>query len=227
MNQASEKLANFATIGLLAGAVVLSAMSWSGGRHTINPGDSAAKLGATAKDWRRYASSGHRIGATTAPVVITEFSDFLCPFCAKSQATLRGIEAKYGGQVAIAFHHWPQPSLHPRALEAAIASECAADQGAFERYHNLLFAVQESIDSVSWTDLAHQAGVPDTNEFQRCATERRHADAIAIDARAAEGLGARGTPFFLVNERVIPGALPPAVFDSVVQTVLTGLRHGN
>lgn len=221
MSQTSENVATYGTIALLATAAALSFMSFLNGRRQPASGaETGARLGAIVKEWRQYAASGHRLGNRSAPVVITEFSDFLCPFCGRSQATLRAIREKYGNQVAIAFHHWPQESLHPRAFDAAIASECAADQGAFERYHDRLFTLQDSIDSYSWAKLARQAGVTDTMEFNRCVSARRHADIIAGDARSAESLGGRGTPFFLVNDRAIPGALPMAVFDSVIHVVL-------
>jgi len=222
-----EKLANIVTIALLGTAIVLSGMSVAAGHRTAPMQEGAPRVGTIIKDWRDYANSGHRLGSRTAPVVITEFSDFLCPFCARSQGTLRSIRAKYGSQVAIAFHHWPQPGLHPQAVGAAIAAECAADQGRFETYHDLLFARQDSVGRLTWTSLARRAGVRDTLAFGQCVVAARHQPAIMRDAKAAEDMGGRGTPFFLINSRVIPGALPLAVFDSVIQVVLAEQRQAN
>lgn len=80
-------------------------------------------------------------GSRTAPVIIVEFADFECPFCARAYDTVNQIKSEYGDKVAIAYKHLPL-SFHPNAEPAARASVCADKQGKFWEYHDKLFEVQ-------------------------------------------------------------------------------------
>ena len=82
-------------------------------------------------------------GDPAAPVVILEFSDFECPFCQRWFAeTLPDIRAQVGEDVAIAFLHFPLTQIHPNAVGAHAAAECAKEQGKFWEMHDLLFERQ-------------------------------------------------------------------------------------
>jgi protein-disulfide isomerase len=70
-------------------------------------------------------------GDPAAPVVITEFGDFECPFCVKVQATIRELLKKYDRKVALAFRDYPLTQIHPHAQAAAEAARCAEEQGKF------------------------------------------------------------------------------------------------
>ena len=98
--------------------------------------------------WSQLASAGHTMGPANAPVRILEFSDFQCPYCARLQPTLQAIRAKYPDRVAVVYRHFPLAD-HPHAMQAALASECAAAQGRFERFHDILFAAPDSISLIS------------------------------------------------------------------------------
>lgn len=83
-------------------------------------------------------------GATTAKVVIAEFSDFQCPFCKRwVDQTLAHIRAEVGPDVALAFLHFPITQIHPNAGNAALVAECAKAQGKFWEMHDLLFQRQD------------------------------------------------------------------------------------
>ncbi|MGH7634592.1 MAG: DsbA family protein, partial [Gemmatimonadaceae bacterium] len=74
------------------------------------------------------------LGDPAAKVVIIEYSDFQCPFCGKfARETLPGFEKKYvsTGKAKIVFRHVPLEQAHPFALGAAVAAECAEQQGRF------------------------------------------------------------------------------------------------
>ena len=79
-------------------------------------------------------------GDPRAPVTIVEFSDFSCPFCRKAEGIVTEVLAKYPGQVKLGYRDFPLEMLHPQAELAAEASRCAADQGKYWEYHDLLFA---------------------------------------------------------------------------------------
>jgi protein-disulfide isomerase len=79
------------------------------------------------------------------------FSDFECPFCGRfAKDTLPTIRTEYvdNGQFQLAFRHLPLTTLHPRALPAAVAAECAAAEGVFWVYHDLLFGTEGALDDL-------------------------------------------------------------------------------
>ncbi len=85
-----------------------------------------------------------KIGRDTAPVVIVEFSDFQCPFCERFFTQSFGkIKSDYidTGKVQFVYRDFPL-SFHPHAEKAAVAAECAFQQGKWEEFHNLLFQKQ-------------------------------------------------------------------------------------
>ena len=95
-------------------------------------------------------SGAHFEGPEDAPVVIVEFSDFQCPFCSRwVQQTLPSIRSAIeGGNVALAFVHYPLVQIHANAGRAHLAAECAGLQGQFAEMHDLLFARQ-----AAWANL--------------------------------------------------------------------------
>jgi protein-disulfide isomerase len=81
------------------------------------------------------------LGKSDAPVTIVEFSDFECPYCARfMKDTYPQIKTKYidTGKVRVVFRHFPL-SFHASAQKAAEAGECAARQGKFSEFHELVF----------------------------------------------------------------------------------------
>ena len=87
------------------------------------------------------------IGNPDAPITIVEFSDFQCPFCARFHTqTLPLLLEEYIEQdkVKIVFRDFPIQSIHPNALPASIAAECANDQNKFREMHDVLFEKQNS-----------------------------------------------------------------------------------
>ena len=171
-------------------------------------------------DFATYHVAGQRIGPASAPVTIVEFSDFQCPSCRRLHTALQEIRARYPVQVSLLYRHYPLESIHPHAASAAIASECAAAQGRFEEFHDLLFAEQPSIGQRPYAEFALQAGITDTAAFARCLTDPALQTRLAEDRAAADRLGVRGTPTALVNSQRFSGSWPVSVIDSMVQTEL-------
>lgn len=159
------------------------------------------------------AAAGQRMGPVGAPVQIVEFSDFQCPFCATFSATLRTLRAKYPDRVAVLYRHAPLDAIHPHARRAALASECAAEQGRFEPYHDRLFAQQDSIGVKPWARFAAEAGVPDTAAFSRCVRDERLMPNVARDADLAKKTGINVTPSIVIDGTLIPGALSEAELE--------------
>ena len=107
----------------------------------------------------------HARGPEDAPIQLVEFSDFQCPHCARAHVMLKDLLSRYPNEVRFVFHHFPLSNLcndamqvrgHESSCEAAAASECAADQGQFDPFTNLLFAHQDRLDSQRMRSIARE-----------------------------------------------------------------------
>jgi protein-disulfide isomerase len=151
------------------------------------------------------AATGQVRGRPEAPVKIVEFSDFQCPFCARARDVIENVRRRHPDRVAVVFRHFPLDAIHPHARTAALASECAAEQGRFHAYYDALFARQDSIGTRPWEAFAADAGLRDLPAFRQCVSSRRHAGAVERDARVAAELGLEVTPSLIVNGELRPG----------------------
>lgn len=149
-------------------------------------------------------------------LTIVEYSDIDCPFCLRFHSTLQQVMTDYDGKVRWSYKHLPLTSLHPNAMQKALASECAADQGKFWDYLDGLFAnASTSTDEI--TSVADEVGL-DRATFDDCLSNTDTNDRVTADSTEAQKFGGRGTPYSLVIDKdgkivdVIEGALP---YDSV------------
>lgn len=163
------------------------------------------------KNWRQYAAAGHVIGAENSSVTIVEFSDFQCPVCRRF-ALMHDSLAKLGLNVKVVYRHFPLHT-HRQALNASIASECAAAQGRFEQVHDALFAHPESLGVAPWWNFARRAAVKDSAEFDACISTSRPQPALERDTVDGRRLKIRGTPTLLIHDLRVDG-LPS--LDSMV-----------
>lgn len=92
------------------------------------------------------AAVDHVIGPEHAPVTVVEYGDFECPNCKQAAPAVKLLLQRFSEQVRFIYRHFPQETLHPHALRAAEAAECAAGQGKFWRMHDLLFANQDHLE---------------------------------------------------------------------------------
>jgi len=159
-------------------------------------------LGASA------SNLGHQLGRGSASRRIIEFADYQCPFCRDAASQLSQLQRERPGVAAITFRNMPLDELHPRARPAARAAECAYDQGKFEPFHDALFLDQSGVGSRPWTSFAVSAGIADTTKFKACLASPRVDARVIADEHAADRLGIRGTPTFVVGDSIFEG-LPP------------------
>jgi protein-disulfide isomerase len=209
-------LMNVFTAGMVAWAVLTGGMrTWT----WIHPVDAASSpITRHVSDWRKYTTAGHRIGLQSAQVTIVEFADFQCPFCQAAAPVIDRLIQEYPSQVALVYRHYV---VHKLAFPAAVAAECADDDGQFSAFHRLVFAKQDSIGKVSWTGFAQQAGIADTIKFVACMAGPIARANVIRDTLAAHSLGVTGTPTFLVNDLEVLG-FPGA--DSLTRYVERALR---
>jgi protein-disulfide isomerase len=161
-------------------------------------------------------------GPQRAPVTVVVFSDFQCPFCQRSEATLQALVEQYGTRVRLVFKNHPLP-MHPSARAAARAALAAGEQGKFWEYHDALFAHQDALDPAALERCARDLGL-DVDRFRRMMGDARTDLAIEADEGEATRLGVTGTPTFFVNGRRVIGAQPLVRFQSAVELALADGR---
>jgi len=164
-----------------------------------------------------YAPDDPVKGNAKAPVTIVEFTDFQCPYCKRSQDTLRQVEQTYPTQVKLVARQYPLP-FHDRAKPSAEAAMCAKEQGKYWEYRDKLFAKQELQDA----DLHRYAQEVGLNEkkFSKCLADHRYAARIESDIAEGQKFGVSGTPAFFVNGEMINGAQPFSNFQQAIDTAL-------
>lgn len=157
-------------------------------------------------------------GAKNSKVVLVEFSDFQCPFCAKANATLKQFIAKHGDRVALVYKHLPLTTIHPEALPAARAAWAAMQQGKFWEFHDALFANQTRLGDALYREIAATLGL-NLPQFDRDRASQAANAAIQQDLAMAETLNIDGTPFFLMNGEVLAGAVSLADLEAALARV--------
>ncbi len=211
-----DRLLNLVTALCVAAALAVVALLVQ--RETSAPDGRAAQAPPSVPaDWESYAAAGQRLGTADAPVRLILFSDYQCAFCAELHRTLQALRERDPGRVQVVFRHFPLDGVHPHARRAAMAAECAAEQGTFEAYSLALFSDQARIGTAGWGEIAADAGVPlDTAALVRCIADGRTAGRLAEDLAAGKRLGVGRTPTTLVNGRRVVGAVSLQLIDSVL-----------
>ena len=174
------------------------------------------------------------IGNPNATITIIEFSDFQCPFCAKfHMQTLPTIMDEYinKGTVKLVFRDFPIQSIHPNAVPASIAAECANEQGKFEQMYHTLFKKQKE-----WSNLETSYAIALFNQyaselqlneekFDSCIKNVKYIEEIQKDLEDGRMYGISGTPgFFVGNSQIgfieLKGAQPFESFKKIIDSQL-------
>lgn len=161
-------------------------------------------------------------GSPDAPVTIVEFSEFQCPYCGYYvREVFPKIDEAYikTGKVKYVFRDFPLLSIHPNAQKAAEAAGCAAQQGKFWEYHDVLFAHQDALAVPSLKQYAADLGL-DSAQFDACLDSGAMADEVAKDLADGQRYGVSGTPAFFVNGIKLTGAQPFETFQDLIEEEL-------
>lgn len=171
------------------------------------------------------ASLGFNEGSATAPVKVVEFSDFGCGYCRRFHTeTYPKLQEIYISKGLVEWKYIPISIGFPNGREAALAGECAGEQNRFGELRTHLFAQQMRWrglgDPRPWfLELAGTAGL-EVGRFQACLEGGWREDRFREHQRLAAELGIRGTPTFLLDGQVLPGALPLELFREFLDSAL-------
>jgi protein-disulfide isomerase len=158
-------------------------------------------------------------GNADAPVTIVEFADFQCPYCRKSEATLKELLKKYGGRIKLAYRDFPLSEIHEHAELTAEASHCALAQGKFWEMHDAMFADGAKLDEPGLVKSALALGL-DQNSFETCLKSGKYKSAVLQDVEAASQAGVNATPAFFINGESLNGARSEAEFAEIIDRQL-------
>lgn len=142
-------------------------------------------------------------GSQVAPITLVEFSDFESSVCSNATLAIESLQKKYPKQIRVIFKHYPLSS-HKNALKAHEASMCAAEQGEFWPYHDLLFQNQ---DALGISDLKRYAAELDldTKQFNQCLESDKYAKNVLENKAIGEAAGIRDIPTFFINGQLRKG----------------------
>ncbi len=137
-------------------------------------------------------------------VTVFEYSDLNCAACGFFARTqLDDLIADYvdTGKIQFVFRHLPNTTTHPHAESAAIASECADEQGLFWEFKALVF--EDVGDGVESTDerlreLADQLGM-DLETYDACLSDATKKRLVDDHRTSGQALGIATTPTFFIN----------------------------
>lgn len=174
-------------------------------------------------------------GNPNAPITIIEFSDYECPFCGRFYFnTLPLIEENYidTGKANFVYRDFPIQSIHRNAATAAVAAECADDQGMFWEFHDMIFenkSTWDKLDGINLLNEFEQYAISlelNSDEFSSCLKSGKYLDEVRNDLQDGRDYGVDGTPgFFIGNDKIgyveLKGAQPYENFKKVIDDMLT------
>jgi len=163
-------------------------------------------------------------GNANATVIITEFSDYQCPFCSKfTLDTLPKLQEDYfeTGKVRFVFKDYPIPN-HVYAQKASEATYCAGEQReeAFWEMHVKLFENQESLKISDLMNYAEELGL-ETNSFKNCLDVDKFRNLVLRNRKEGIEKNITSTPTLLINDEIVAGLQP---YDNLTKIIETQLK---
>ena len=193
--------------------------------NTYESEQQAAKLREQSALLRRlYPRPSDLIGNSpirgVGKVIMVEFSDFQCPYCATAHKAIQAFLERRGNDVTFVYKHFPLTQIHPQALPAARAAWAAGRQGQFWAYHNALFANQARLGEPLYTEIATGLKL-DLSRFDQDRKGPASLQAIQTDLDQAERLGLSGTPTLVLNQQFLMGPVTVAELEKQLNQAST------
>jgi protein-disulfide isomerase len=160
-------------------------------------------------------ANDHVLGDLHAPVTVVEYGDFECPTCKQAAPSVKLLLERFESRVRFAYRHFPQEAIHPHAIQAAEAAECAGAQDRFWLMHDLLFANQAHLDR------KHLSGYAERIELDRARFTAEMDDEVYLQRirehiESGRASHIRATPGFFVNGTIVDVSFGlRALFDAV------------
>ncbi len=157
------------------------------------------------------------LGPANAPITVVEFSDFTCPYCAQAAANLKQLMSAYGNKVRLIFKHTPLSNGPTSILasEYVIAAGFQSEEKAWKLYDACFQGRAQLLEKgeAFLKEQAKELGL-DVKKLAKDAKSKKTKEILEEDLADAKKLNIEGTPYFLVNNIVVRGALPLELFKS-------------
>ena len=158
------------------------------------------------------------IGSTIPRVLIVAYNNFSCENCRVVHEALRTI-ASNNPDVAVIWKDFPNQSLFPTSVDAAIAARCGDEQKSFWPYADLLFQNQRELNTAVFTEIANDLQLK-AGKFGRCMKKSRPLPLIEVNAQEAVDLSLTGAPTIFINNERFTGALQLHDLQNIVKSLL-------
>lgn len=148
-------------------------------------------------------------GNKDAEVKIIVFSDFECPYCKAFYQSMRKIMGEYKDKTFFVLKDFPL-DFHSQAESAALAANCALEEGKFWEYSDKLFADQTDWQNTTGTQkfktYAQILGLKSA-QFNQCLDNKKYQSKIDDDKNEATNFGISGTPAIFINNKFFNGVV--------------------
>jgi protein-disulfide isomerase len=169
------------------------------------------------------------LGSPNAKVLMIEFGDYQCPSCRMFWKEVEPrLKKEYidTGKVKLVFRDFPIVQIHPEALLASMAVDCAGEQDKYWQYHDKVFREQynkgddlvrfKAADLKKW---AKDTGL-DQTKFDQCLDSEKYKSEVLKDKADGDAVSVQGTPTFFINGHVIGGAQAYPAFKNLIDSLL-------
>ncbi len=199
------------------------------GAVAVSPAPSTSSASANTptepQEVRRYdvpVDDDYVLGPEDAPITLIEFSDYECPYCRRfHNEVLSSLLDAFPGQIRFVYRDFPLTQIHPNAFPAAMAANCAGEQGAYYPFHDSLFSMRLGLNTEAYLQYASELGL-DMPMFNACLDSAKYQAEVQADFEFAANLGISSTPTFFINGIPLVGAQSLEVFMQVIQRELDG-----
>jgi protein-disulfide isomerase len=163
-------------------------------------------------------------GNANAKVVITEYSEYQCPFCARfTLDILPQLQNDYleTGKVKFVFKDFPIPN-HKYAQLASESAYCAGEQNEelFWKMHIKLFENQKDLTKEALMKYAQEIDV-NANVFQACLESGKYKTLVLRNRQEGLTSGVSATPTLFINNTEVIGVQP---YENLVKIIETELK---
>ena len=167
-------------------------------------------------------------GPKDAQVTVVEFSDFECPYCRQMQPDVQRLKSEFSDRVKWVFMDFPL-DIHPQAMPAHIAAQCAGEQQKYFEFQSRLFNVpykterQMDLSVERMLSIAKSIGI-DVGQLTSCMEDpgQEKQKQILATMEYGSSIGVRGTPTIFINGKLLTGARDYANLKRVIESELNG-----
>ncbi|MDV6300860.1 thioredoxin domain-containing protein [Dietzia maris] len=222
-------------VAVFLGIVVLAQTlpgqsSTAGTTEAVQSADGTQTAGGDMDFVRRDVDDPKAIGDVDAPVVMTEWIDLRCPFCASfSRDSLPTLIEEYVDTGRVRIEFTDVAYFGEQSEDGSVALQAAANQNKYMEYVTAVFDAAPDSGHPDLTrevliDFAEQVDVPDMEKFTADLDDPQIRAQAEAETRNAQQLGVTAVPFFVAGQAALSGAQPVATFREYLDEALAAVE---